>query len=48
MGKLYSGVVHKPRYRYRSAVTGRFVSEEYAKRYPKKTVRERVKPAKTC
>lgn len=33
----------KPRYRYRSAVTGHFVSAAYAKRYPHKTVRERVK-----
>lgn len=30
-------------YRYRSAVTGRFVKAAYAKRYPKRTVRERVK-----
>lgn len=29
-------------YRYRSAVTGRWVSEAYAKRYPHLTVRERV------
>lgn len=31
------------RYRYRSAVTGRWVTAAYAKRYPKRTVRERVK-----
>lgn len=31
------------RYVYRSAVTGRFVSAAYAKRYPARTVRERVK-----
>lgn len=30
-------------YRYRSAVTGRFVTASYAKRYPKRTVRERVR-----
>lgn len=30
-------------YRYRSAVTGRYVSPGYAKRYPHLTVRERVK-----
>ena len=30
-------------YRYRSAVTGRFVKAGYAKRYPKRTVRERIK-----
>lgn len=34
----------KPTYRYRSAVTGRWVKAAYAKRYPKRTVRERVKP----
>jgi len=32
----------KRRYRYRSAVTGKFVSAFYAKRYPRLTVRERV------
>ena len=31
-------------YRHRSAVTGRFVKPAYARRYPKRTVRERVKP----
>lgn len=30
------------RYRYRSAVTGRFVKPAYARRYPERTVRERV------
>ncbi len=35
--------VHKePSYIYRSAVTGRFCSKAYARRYPKRTVRERV------
>ena len=29
-------------YRYRSAVTGRFVKAAYAKRYPKRTVRESI------
>lgn len=29
--------------RYRSAVTGRFVSAAYAKRHPKTTLAERVK-----
>lgn len=32
----------KYRYVYRSAVTGKFVSEKYAKRYPKKTIRQRL------
>jgi hypothetical protein len=31
----------KRKYRYRSAITGRFVSEKYAKRNPKTTVKER-------
>lgn len=30
------------RYRYRSAITGRYVKAAYAARYPKSTVRERV------
>ena len=34
----------KPRWRWRSAVTGRFVSERTAKRRPRTTVRERVAP----
>lgn len=33
----------KRRYRHRSAVTGRFVSAAYARRYPKLTVRERFR-----
>ena len=32
----------KPRFRYRSAVTGRYVKQAYAKRYPHLTVRERL------
>lgn len=32
----------KPRYVYRSAATGRYVSAAYAKRHPRTTVRERV------
>jgi len=35
----------KARYVYRSAVTGRFVTQAYAKRYPHLTIRHRVKPA---
>lgn len=34
----------KRRYRYRSAITGRFVSAAIAKRRPKSTVREAVQP----
>lgn len=33
----------KPRYIYRSAITGKFVSAAYAARYPHLTVRERLK-----
>lgn len=33
----------KYRYVYRSSVTGRYCTEQYAKRHPKTTVRERVK-----
>jgi hypothetical protein len=34
-------VKRKPTYRYRSAITGRYVTAAYAKRHPKQTVRER-------
>lgn len=33
----------KPKYRYRSAKTGHFVSQRFALKHPKTTVRERVK-----
>lgn len=33
------------RYRYRSAVTGRWVTAAYAQRYPHLTVRERLDSA---
>ena len=33
----------KPEYRYRSAITGKFVKDSYAKRYPHRTVRSKVK-----
>lgn len=36
------------KYRYRSAVTGRMVSAGYAKRFPNKTVREKIKEVKIC
>ena len=35
-------MAQKIKYRYRSAKTGLFVSEQYAKKHPKTTVRERV------
>lgn len=38
----------KPRYYYRSAVTGRFVKAGYAKRWPHLTVRVRIKPRPAC
>lgn len=33
----------KRTYRYRSAITGRFVTAAYAKRYPQNTIREHTK-----
>lgn len=33
----------KYKYVYRSAVTGKFVTEKYANRYPKKTIKQRIK-----
>jgi hypothetical protein len=33
----------KTRYAYRSSVTGRYVSKEYAERNPKLTVKEKAK-----
>jgi hypothetical protein len=33
----------KRKHRYRSAVTGKFVSKAYAARYPHLTIRERIK-----
>lgn len=33
-------------YRYRSAITGRYVSAEFARRHPNETVREAVKPCR--
>lgn len=38
----------KASHRYRSAVTGRYVSAAYAKRYPHLTVREAVMSARLC
>lgn len=32
-------------YRYRSAVTGRYVTAAYAAKWPERTVRERVRKA---
>lgn len=34
------------RFLHRSAITGRFVSVRYAKRYPHLTVRERLRPTR--
>lgn len=36
-------MTRKTTYRYRSAITGRYVSAAYAKQHPKETVREAVK-----
>lgn len=44
MGKKHSGVrVTRPKraYRYRSAVTGRYVTPEYAAKHPRETVKEK-------
>lgn len=38
-----SKIERKPDYRYRSAITGKFVKASYAKRYPHRTVRSKVK-----
>jgi hypothetical protein len=42
--KLIGALKRKPKvkYRYRSSITGRMVSEAYAKAFPDVTVRERV------
>ncbi len=32
----------KKKYRYRSAVTGKFVTAKYAERHPREVIRERV------
>ena len=32
----------------RDAGTGRFVTEDYAKKHPKTTVTETIKPTKSC
>lgn len=37
----------KPRYRYRSAIWGHFVSAKWAKDHPRTTVRERIAPRKS-
>jgi len=36
-------VTSKLKYRYRSAITGRFVTREYALRNPNTTIREAIK-----
>lgn len=38
----------KPQYRYRSAITGLYVSKAYAQKHPEKTVRERVQQKPAC
>lgn len=40
--KLFAAMKRKPKYRYRSSVTGKMVSEAYARAFPDITVRERV------
>lgn len=41
--KIIDRVRKGPRYRYRSAETGEFVSRLYALLHPKTTVRERIR-----
>lgn len=43
IGRLMERVRKGPRYRYRSAETGEFVSWLYAKLHPATTVRERMR-----
>lgn len=43
ISKLIDRVRKGPRYRYKSAETGRFVSWLYAKLHPSTTYRERVR-----
>lgn len=40
--KLLEAIRRKPTYRYKSAVTGRWVSKAYAEANPDTTIRERV------
>ena len=40
--KLIRRIRNRPRYRYRSAVTGQYVGYAYALLHPRETVRERV------
>lgn len=40
--KLIAALRRKPKYVYRSAITGKFVSEAYWRSFPDQTVRERV------
>lgn len=43
IAKLLAPFRRKRRYRYRSSVTGAFVSEAFAKAHPRETTREEVK-----
>ena len=39
-------IVARPKYRYRSAITGRYAKPWVARVYPRTTVKEAVKPCK--
>jgi hypothetical protein len=43
IGKIIERIKKGPRYRYRSAETGRYVSWLYAKLHPATTIREQVR-----
>ncbi len=43
IGKLIDRIRKGPTHRYRSSITGKFVSWVYAKLHPATTVRERVR-----
>ncbi len=46
LNSLIKGSHMRTKYKYRSAKTGHYVTEEYAKANPDTTVREAVKPRK--
>ena len=43
LARLGRGSILMTGYRYRSAITGRYVTAEYAKKHPTTTVRERCR-----
>lgn len=43
MKKLFRSLVKAARYVWRSAITGKFVTKEYAESHPEETVKERLR-----